>query len=107
MNLNEAKFANFYGYSDVKAYEIVKVVSEKTIEIRRMNAVKDPNWKPEFVVGGFAGHCTNQNEQKWIYSQNTEAKVIRARLNKKGQWKSVYGRHVLSDKPREFYDYNF
>jgi len=53
------KYANLYGYSDVHPYEVVRVISEKTIEIRAMNASRDPNWKPEIIPGGFAGHCIN------------------------------------------------
>lgn len=109
----EMKFANMHGWSDVHPYEIVKVISDKTIEIRAMNATLDPNWKPEIVPGGFAGHCTNQSEQRWVYESNPDAPVIRMRAckptsaNRGYVWKSAYGHHCLSDKPRKFHDYNF
>ena len=41
-----ASYANKYGYSDVYPYEIVRVISAKTIEVREMDAERDPNWKP-------------------------------------------------------------
>ena len=36
-----ASYANQYGYSDIEPYEIVRVVSDKTIEIRNMNAERN------------------------------------------------------------------
>lgn len=101
------KYANLHGYSDIHPYEVIKKVSGKTIELRRMNAELDPSWKPEIAPGGFAGHCSNQNEQRWAFSSDDSAPVIRARLRKDGHFHSAYGKHVLADKPRRFYDYNF
>lgn len=101
------KYANCYGYSQVYPYEIVRVVSDKTIEVREMANAPDPNWKPEILPGGFFGHCINQNEQTWIITSDPNAKVIRIRKRKDGKWYSKMGQHVLEDKPRYFYDYNF
>jgi len=100
-------YANHYGYSDVTPYEVVRVVSDKTLEIREMDAVRDESVKLEWEVGGFAGHCVNQREQKWIISSNPSNPVKRIRLGKKG-WKDAHGgRYGLSDEPSRFYDYNF
>ena len=98
--------ANNYGYSDIHPYEIVKVVSQKTIEVRAMDAQLDPSWKPEFVSGGFAGHCVNNSEQRWIFKSNPEGQVVRVRKGKNG-WKSSCGRHHLDQEPNRKYDYNF
>ena len=100
-------YANLHGYSDIYPYEVVRVVSDKTMEIRAMNAYKDPNWKPEIIPGGFVGHCVNQGEQKWIVESNPTIETIRMRKRKNGYWYSAFGRHVLADGPRYFYDYNF
>ncbi len=100
-------YANHYGYSDVNPYEIIRRISDKTIEIREMKAERDLEWKPEFVSGGFCGTVVNQNEQRWIISSDESAKPVRIRLGKNG-WKDSYGnRYGLSDKPVKFYDYNF
>ena len=99
-------YANQIGYTDVTPWEVIRVVSEKTLEIRRMKAERDPSFKPEFIVGGFAGHCVNQHAQKWIITSDETETVVRIRLGKKG-WKGAYGRFVLEDEPRSFYDYNF
>ena len=99
--------ANKSGYSDVEPYEIVRVVSPKTIELRYMDAELDKDWKPEIIVGGFSGHCTNQRSQKYSYKSNPDHGVMRARLRKDGYFHSAYGRHHLNTEPYKFYDYNF
>ena len=102
----EYEYANFHGYSDVNPFEIVRVISDKTIEIREMDAEKG-EWKPEIFQGGFAGHCVNQDKQVWDIKSNEANPVIRARLNKNGAWKSSHGKHHLSKSAIKFYDYNF
>lgn len=102
------KFANHYGYSDVNPFEVVKVVSDKTIEVREMDAERDESVKMEWVAGGFAGHCTNQHDQKWHITSNNSNPVVRIRLSKSGVWKDKHGRKFgLSDQSVRFYDYNF
>ena len=50
-------------YSDRTACTVVRVSpSGKTIWMQEDTAVLD-GWKPEFVAGGFAGHCVNNTEQ--------------------------------------------
>ena len=101
------KYANHIGWSDVDPYEVVRVVSDKTIEIREMDAERDHSVKLEFIPGGFSAHCRNQRDQKWFIKTNPENPVIRIRLGKKG-WKDAHGRKfVLDDEPVKFYDYNF
>jgi len=102
-----ALYANNICYSDAYPYEIVRIISAKTIEVREMDTERDPNWKPEIIPGGFSGHCTNQDEQRWTYKSNPERPVKRIRLNKRG-WQDKYGsRFYLSNEPRRFHDYNF
>lgn len=102
------KFANHIGYSDVNPYEVVRVVSDKCLEVRAMDAEKDPAWEPEWVVGGFAAVCVNQHAQQWVIKSAPSNPVIRIRLGKSGQWKSPSGgRFVPGNEPIKFYDYNF
>jgi hypothetical protein len=101
------KYANLHGYTDINPYEVVQVVSDKTLKIRPMKSKLDPNWKPKMIPGGFAAHCTNQNDQTYTYSSYEQAETIRCRKRKDGHWYSAYGRHVLSETPLRFYDYNF
>jgi len=103
------QYANHYGYSDVNPFEIVRAVSEITLEIRSMNAKRsNPENDLGFAPGGFFGHCSRQDEQEWTITPNPEAPVIRIRKDKRGRWKDKWGnRYGLSDKPRKFHDYNF
>lgn len=101
-------YANHYGYSDVNPFEIVRHISDKTIEIRAMHAERDPSWKPDFVPGGFFGTVVNQHSQKWNITSNPNAPVLRIRKSKRYGWRDKYrNRYVLSDTPEKFYDYNF
>ena len=52
-------YANHIGYSDVNPFEIIRRVSDKTLELRAMNAERDPSWNPDFVPGGFFGTVVN------------------------------------------------
>ena len=102
------QYANHIGYSDVNPYEVVKIISNKTLEVRSMTAEQDKSVKLEFHTGGFSAHCSNQRDQKWFINSNPQGEVIRIRLNKNGKWFDKYGnKFSLSDKPVKFYDYNF
>ena len=100
------KFANLIMYSDTKPFEVVRVISDKTIEIREMKATELP-WKKDIQVGGFGHYCSNQRDQKWSIESDPNNPVLRARLRKDGNFHSGFGRHVLADAPCKFYDINF
>ena len=100
-------YANESGYSDVYPYEIVKVVSENTIEIRPMDTERDYSAKLEWVSGGFAGHCVNQDKQKWFIKSNPNNPVKRIRRRKDGYFYNHCNRVYLEQEPRKFRDYNF
>ena len=101
--------ANHNGYSDTTPFEIVRVVSDKTIELQSMTAERAADWKPEIVAGGFSGHCTNNGNQSkaWVIKSDPEGYKVRARLQKDGSWKSSHGRHSLHTAAIKHYDYNF
>lgn len=101
-------FFNHYSYSDVTPYEVVRVISEQTVEVRRMSYELLNKEELVFNVGGFCAHSPNQNVQKYSYSSDESAPVVRVRLNNKGVWKDAHGNKFSpSDEPRRFYDYNF
>lgn len=101
------KYLNKHGWSDVHPFEVISMSpSGKTAKVREMNATLDPEWKPEWVSGGFAGHVTNNGTQRWLYSSNPDGHIVTVRLCKRG-WQSNQGRHVPSDHPVKFHDYNF
>ena len=100
--------ASRYGYSDVDAYEIVKVISDKTIEVRKMDTKHDISHLKQYA-GGFCGHVEDQRNQKVTYASNPDAEVIRIRRKKNNpeQWSNNGSRFGLTEKPYAFYDYNF
>lgn len=101
------KYANRYWWSDVTPHEIVRIISAKTLEVREMQAKRDPTWKPEFVPGGFVGTVVNQDSQRWTIISDETRPTIRIRRSKKG-WRDARGHlYVINDKPQKFYDYNF
>ena len=90
-------------WSDRRAFTIIKKTA-KSITIQRDNATK--TFKPEFVTGGFAGHCTNNDDQTYEYEANPNGETVTYRWSEKHQrYQNNYssligGRH-------EKYDYNF
>ncbi len=101
------QYANKFGYSDVVPFEVVRVISDKTLEIRRMAVERDTSVELKFNVGGFLAHCSNQHEQKWIIASDTENPIFRIRKTKSGWKDSGKGMYDISDEPVAFYDYNF
>lgn len=109
-NFDKVAYANFYGYSDIDPFEIVRFVTPKCIEIRAMRATEE-KWDPIWVPDGFGVICINQHNQKWKIESDPNAPTIRIRRHcgkKKGGWFSANGlRFILSNKPHKLYDYNF
>jgi hypothetical protein len=100
-------YANQIGYTDITPYEVVRIVSEKCIEVRAMRYERDTSVKLDFKVGGFSAHCANQDNQKWIITSAPGNDIIKIRANKNG-WADKWGnRYKLADAPCRFYDYNF
>lgn len=106
-------------WSDCEAYTVVSRTAT-TMTLQEDKATLDPSFKPVFVAGGFAGHCTNQNEQRWFYEGDHMGAIIKISLrrwkdeegNERRMWKRsgvgtferggsvILGRH-------KFHDYNF
>ena len=101
-------YANLYGCSDVKPYEVVSVSkSGKQITLRSMKFERDQTWQPEFHAGGFVAHCSNQSEQRWLIESDADGYIIKAHKRADGYFHSAYGKHRIERNPRAFYDYNF
>lgn len=107
------KFANQIGYSDVKPFEIIKVISDGCVEVRAMEAKRaNPDADMGFCPGGFVGNFAAQDKQEWDIQPDAAGYVVRIRKSKAarkaGQWFDKNGgRYVVGAAPRKFYDYNF
>jgi len=95
-------------YSDKRAWEIVRVVSRKTIEIRRVDSDHHIGDCKQ-VSGGFFGHVVDQHNQKVTYTSNPDNEVIRIRRCKgsNSQWTHKGVRFTLQTEPYAFHDFNF
>lgn len=94
-------------YSDKHACTVI-ARTKNTLTIQQDKATLDPNFKPEWVAGGFAGHCTNANEQSYTYERNPNGTIYKC------HWSEKYGRFQCSDGSiriirgrHEYYDYNY
>ena len=101
-------YFNHIGYSDIEPFEVVNKISDKTMEIRKMDCRLVNNEELKFISGGFVAHCSNQHEQKWEITSNENNRIFRIRLHKDGWWRDKGGdRYRMSNEPKKFYDYNF
>tara|TARA_R110000824_G_scaffold400206_1_gene607235 strand:- start:1167 stop:1481 length:315 start_codon:yes stop_codon:yes gene_type:complete len=100
-------YANRHGHTDIEPVEIVRVISAKTLEVREMRASENLV-ELTFNVGGFSAHSPDQHKQAYKIVSDLDAPTYRIRRNGQGRWLDKYGRrHVLADKPINFFDVNF
>ena len=101
-------FANKIGYSVITPFEVIRIVSDKCLEVRAMNYVQTNTQDMVFHAGGFAAHCANQNDQKWDIQPDAEGYVFKIRKNVRGTWKDKHGdTYAVETKARRRYDFNF
>ncbi|AGE60827.1 hypothetical protein I907_gp63 [Bacillus phage Eoghan] len=94
-------------HSDAHAGTVIKV-TKTTVTVQRDQATLDPDFKPNHVAGGFAGHATNNDEQTYTYERNEKGDTITFRWSKKfNQYMHTQSGRKLSKGRKEFYDYNF
>jgi hypothetical protein len=106
-------------WTDCDAYTVIKRTAT-TMTLQEDKATMSPNFKPEFVAGGFAGHCINQGDQAYTYEPNLTGSKIKVSLrrwtdeegNERRLWKKVgtgkfeRGGNVYPGR-NKFHDYNF
>ena len=89
-------------YTDSHAYIIKKTATTITIQRDKATLVTTP----EFVIGGFIAHCTNNNSMESTYEADLEGRIEVARWSKKKQKYVTNGLVVIAGR-HEHYDYNF
>lgn len=114
MNINQRDLRDEYKigdgasvkyWTDIVPATVIKVTRAGLI-LREDKTTRDPNWTPEIIAGGFAGHCVNQYEQKWIIEPDPEGQIFTARIHKNGFIFADKTLRVLKGR-RKYYDYNF
>lgn len=93
-------------WSDRYAATVIKV-TKSSVTVRRDKATLNPDFKPEWIPGGFAAHCTNQDEQTYTYEPDENGTEYTFRWSRKYQRYGQPGNLTLSKGRHEFYDYNF
>jgi|GEM_PF-668320 len=93
-------------WSDRHAGTIVKV-TKSTITIQRDKATLAPDFKPEFILGGFSAHCTNQGKQSYTYEPDERGTLTTIHWSRKYNRYGTPGNLTASRGRHEFYDYNF
>lgn len=96
--------AHICHWSDISPVTVIKR-TKKTITVRYDKATLDPDWKPDFVVGGFSVHCTNNDDQEWIIEEDENGRTETFRLCKFG-WRNTAHERLYPEWMKK-YDYNF
>ncbi|HCC34091.1 MAG TPA: hypothetical protein DEQ02_00030 [Ruminococcaceae bacterium] len=78
--IGEGATVNYW--SDRHAGTIIKL-TKTTITIQRDKATLAPDFKPEYIPGGFSVHCTNSGDQKWIYEPDPKGQIHTLHWSKK------------------------
>ena len=105
------KYVNRVMFSDIDPFEIVRVISERTLEVRRMNAtlteISANAIREGMAVGGFAAHLPEDVKQEYVYTSDVNAPTFKIYRRKDGRYYNGCLKYVLSDSPYKNYDYNF
>ena len=102
-------------YTDILPCTVVKVERNGSKVTVRSDSYKlNPEVKPDFHPGGFAGHVSNMHELKWDITENPQGSLTVFTLRK---WRGRYvwtpaknapdGIQRLQKGWRARYDYNF
>jgi hypothetical protein len=100
------------GWSDIHPATVVSMSrTGRRVTVRQDTADLHPDWSPEIVPGGFAGHCSNQYTQQWVITDNPDGPLMEFSLRQDGQWwasgSKVGSTYRLIEGWRKFYDFNF
>lgn len=79
--------------------------TEMTVTLAKVQVKPDPDFKPDFIPGGFCAHCSNQSEQTWLFDKISDVQTKTIRKTKRG-WSHGETRFI-ENRAIEFYDWNF
>ena len=100
--------AAVYYYSDVHPCTVIKR-TKKFVTVQMDNYKLNKEIRPNIIPGGFAGHCTNNQDQKWIITANPSGIITEGYLGNDNEWyeKGSNRRTIISQGWVKFHDYNF
>lgn len=100
--------AHICHWSDVSPCTIIKK-TDSTLTVRYDKARKSEKWNPQYIAGGFAAHCINNDNQEdwWIIEEDETGKTETFRWSKKyNRYRNTCGEGLYPDWMYK-YDYNF
>ena len=92
-------------WTDKEAYTVIRKTKRMRV-MQRDKAIKSPEFKPQWVEGGFSAVCTNNEDQSYTYEQDPDGSIIRAFWSEVNGCYMHQGCKVINGR-HEFYDYNF
>ena len=93
-------------WSDIYPVTILRKTAT-TLTVRRDKATLDPNWKPDWIIGGFSAHCTNNEDQEWIIEEDPDGEIEVFRWSKRLNCFKDKSDCKLLPGWKKFHDYNF
>jgi hypothetical protein len=109
--LPEGEYMTQTMYSDTAPWRVVSRTAT-TVTLQPVLTERDPEWKPNIIAGGFAGHCTNQDEQTWLYAglgeHTTIVRLVKSRYYGSDKlWRSKQAGEFIANGAVRKHDYNF
>jgi hypothetical protein len=108
--LPEGEYLTETLYSDNTPWKVVGRTAA-TLKLQEVEVDRDPAWVPNIIPGGFAGHCTNQDQQTWLYaglsSRTVTVRLVKSRFKRDEKMWGSNGRSFIANGARSKYDYNF
>ena len=108
--LPEGEYLTETLYTDTTPYKVVDRTAT-TLTLQEVLVERDPEFKPNFIKGGFAGHCTNQDEQTWLYAglgeHTVKVRLVKSRYYGSDKLWGCKGREFIANGANRKYDYNF
>ena len=92
-------------YTDVNPCTVIKR-TKTTVTVRFDKAERNPNWKPEWVAGGFSAICLNDGDQSWIIEEDENGSTERFFWSNKENC-FIHNGCRLTPGWRKYYDFNF
>lgn len=98
-------YANVNFFTDVWAFEVIKMKNHKSAIIRRL---KVDLANPEEMANSFINGSVDNKVQEWTYDVDESQETIEIIQHKNGGWYTKeHGYFVtLSKEPKEFYDFS-
>ena len=96
------KYINRGLFTDIDPVgKIVGIKGKTTVLIQPIQASRNLT-EMKFNPGGFAGHCVNQDEQSYEFTEVGEVSEVKLSntFMKNFRW-------YIHNEPRKYYDYNF